>query len=113
MASPDSVFNGSEELNLYEKGLHSCFWLTVERGTGGGGLVELRGLSLHCLSRGESNTSLLDHREAGASQLRNRLLSPAALLFWLAPPASLDQIISQPSSLCTCVSLQFGRQESG
>ena len=39
-----------------------------EGGTGGGGLVELRGLSLHCLSRGESNTSLLDHREAGASQ---------------------------------------------
>ena len=36
-----------------------------EGGTGGGGLVELRGLSLHCLSRGESNTSLLDQREAG------------------------------------------------
>ena len=42
------------------------FWLTA--GTGGGGLVELRGLSLDCLWRGESNASLLDHKEAGASQ---------------------------------------------
>ena len=49
----------------------------------------------------ESNASPLDHREARgqpASQLRNRLLSPAAerkVLFWLA--ACLDKIILQCS----------------
>ena len=60
----DSVLDGSDEFKSYEKVLHNfCCW--QQRGTGGGDLVELRGLSLHCLLRGESNTSLLDHREAG------------------------------------------------
>ena len=59
----DSVLDGSDEFKSYEKVLHNfCCW--QQRGTGGGDLVELRGLSLHCLLRGESN-DFQDHREAG------------------------------------------------
>ena len=82
------------------KGTPFMFWLTA--GTGGGGLVELRGLSLDWLWSVMPLRWITERGEGPASQLRNRLLSPAAerkVLFWLA--ACLEQIILQSSSLCT------------